>query len=90
MYRRVKDRRGLQVATVATARKMTVLCWLLVTNGEDYAFARPSLNAHKRRKLELESQLHGALDGAMKFVRGDSVAGIVIIIINALASLCGH
>ena len=28
-YRRVKDRRGFQVATVATARKMTVLCWHL-------------------------------------------------------------
>ena len=52
-YRRVKDRRGFQVATVATARKMTVLCWHLITNGEDYAFARPSLNAHKRRRLEL-------------------------------------
>ena len=52
-YRRVKDRRGFQVATVATARKMTVLCWHLITKGEDYAFARPSLNAHKRRKLEL-------------------------------------
>jgi hypothetical protein len=52
-YRRIKDRRGFQVATVATARKMTVLCWHLVTKDEDYAFARPSLNAHKRRKLEL-------------------------------------
>lgn len=52
-YRRVNQRRGFQVATVATARKLTVLCWHLVTNGEDYAFARPSLNAHKRRKLEL-------------------------------------
>lgn len=52
-YRRVKDRRGFQVATVATARKMTVLCWHLITRGEDYAFARPSLNAHKRRRLEL-------------------------------------
>jgi transposase len=52
-YRRVKDRRGFQIATVATARKMTVLCWHLVTKNEDYAFARPSLNAHKRRKLEL-------------------------------------
>ena len=28
-YRRVKDRRGFQIATVATARKMTVLCWHL-------------------------------------------------------------
>jgi transposase len=52
-YRRVKDRRGFQVATVATARKMTVPCWHLITRGEDYAFARPSLTAHKRRKLEL-------------------------------------
>ncbi len=52
-YRRVKDRRGFQVATVAVARKLAVLCWHLVTNGEDYAFGRPSLNAHKRRKLEL-------------------------------------
>jgi transposase len=52
-YKRIKERRGFQVATVATARKMTVLCWHLIANDEDYAFARPSLNAHKRRKLEL-------------------------------------
>ena len=52
-YRRVQDRRGFQVATVATARKMIVLCWHLVTKDEDYAFARPSLTAHKRRRLEL-------------------------------------
>lgn len=52
-YRRINDRRGFQVATVATARKMTVLCWHLITKGEDYAFARPSLVAHKRRSLEL-------------------------------------
>jgi type III secretion protein V len=41
----------------------------------------------RRRHLELESQLHGALDGAMKFVRGDSIAGIIIIIINILGGL---
>jgi transposase len=52
-YRRVKERRGFQIATVATARKLTVLCWHLINRDEDYAFARPSLNAHKRRKLEL-------------------------------------
>lgn len=52
-YRRVNDQRGFQVATVAPARKMTVLCWHLVHRDEDYAFARPSLTAHKRRKLEL-------------------------------------
>ena len=52
-YRRIKERRGFQIATVAAARKMTVLCWHLVTKEQDYAFARPSLLAHKRRKLEL-------------------------------------
>jgi type III secretion protein V len=41
----------------------------------------------RRRRLEIESQLHGALDGAMKFVRGDSIAGIVIILINILGGL---
>jgi type III secretion protein V len=41
----------------------------------------------RRRRLEIESQLHGALDGAMKFVRGDSIAGIVIIIINIVGGL---
>lgn len=52
-YRRIKNRRGFQIAVVATARKMTVLCWHLITKDEDYAFARPSLVAHKRRSLEL-------------------------------------
>ena len=41
----------------------------------------------KRRFLETESQLYGSLDGAMKFVKGDAIAGIVIIIINLLGGL---
>lgn len=41
----------------------------------------------RRRHLEIESQLHGSLDGAMKFVKGDAIAGIVIIIINLLGGL---
>lgn len=41
----------------------------------------------RRRLLEVESQLHGALDGAMKFVKGDAIAGMVIIIINLLGGL---
>ena len=52
-YQRVQARRGFQTAVVATARKMTVLAWHLVTKDQDYAFARPSLVTHKRRKLEL-------------------------------------
>jgi len=41
----------------------------------------------RRRHLEIESQLHGSLDGAMKFVKGDAIAGIVIIVINLLGGL---
>jgi transposase len=52
-FQRIKARRGFQTAVVATARKMTVLAWHLVTKDQDYAFARPGLVTHKRRKLEL-------------------------------------
>ncbi len=41
----------------------------------------------KRHELELESKLHGSMDGAMKFVKGDAIAGIVIIIVNLLGGL---
>lgn len=38
----------------------------------------------KRRTLEMESKLHGSLDGAMKFVKGDAIASIIIVIVNLL------
>lgn len=43
----------------------------------------------KRRRLSLqkESQLYGAMDGAMKFVKGDAIAGLVIIAVNLLGGL---
>jgi type III secretion protein V len=41
----------------------------------------------RRRLLEMESKLHGSLDGAMKFVKGDAIAGIIIIVINLLGGL---
>jgi transposase len=74
-FQRIKARRGFQTAVVATARKMTVLAWHLVTKDQDYAFARPSLVAHKRRKLELAAGAPSAvfLD-AIKKVRDGQVA----------------
>jgi len=56
-HERIKARRGMQVAVVATARKLAVLCWVLVVKDEDYAFARPSLTVKKRRALELRAGL---------------------------------
>ena len=54
-YERVRARRGMQIAVVATARKLAVLCWHLIVNGEDYAYGRPSLLAQKLRALELRA-----------------------------------
>jgi transposase len=52
-YERLRARRGAQIALVATARKLCVLFWHLLTRGQDYAFGRPSLTRHKLRRLEL-------------------------------------
>jgi len=40
-----------------------------------------------RSELQRESQLYGAMDGAMKFIKGDSIATIVIAMINIVAGL---
>ncbi|THK33822.1 EscV/YscV/HrcV family type III secretion system export apparatus protein [Ensifer sp. MPMI2T] len=41
----------------------------------------------RRTALEKESKLYGAMDGAMKFVKGDSIAGLVVICINMLGGI---
>jgi transposase len=49
----VRARRGHSIAIVASARKLACLFWCLLTRGEDYAFAQPSLTNKKMRRLEL-------------------------------------
>jgi len=43
----------------------------------------------RRRRTEIsqESEFYGAMDGASKYVRGDAVAGILVIIINVVGGL---
>lgn len=41
----------------------------------------------QRNLLNTESQLLGAMDGAMKFVKGDAIAGMVIVVINLVGGL---
>ena len=41
----------------------------------------------RRSTLQRESQMYGAMDGAMKFVKGDAIAGIVITLVNVVAGL---
>lgn len=52
---RVRAKRGHQIAAVAVARKLTVLCWHMLTKESDYRWARPALVASKRRAMELQS-----------------------------------
>ncbi|MFN3582430.1 flagellar biosynthesis protein FlhA [Phenylobacterium sp.] len=41
----------------------------------------------RRKELEQESTFFGAMDGASKFVRGDAVAGLVIVAINVIGGI---
>ncbi|HHN9985982.1 TPA: EscV/YscV/HrcV family type III secretion system export apparatus protein [Escherichia coli] len=41
----------------------------------------------RRRVLEQESQLYGSFDGAMKFIKGDAIAGIIIIFVNFIGGI---
>lgn len=41
----------------------------------------------KRLHIQKESQLYGAMDGAMKFVKGDAIAGLIITFINIIGGL---
>ena len=46
------------------------------------------VEARRRRgRLEQESQLYGAMDGAMKFVKGDAIAGLVVIFVNLIGGI---
>lgn len=41
----------------------------------------------RRERIELEADFYGAMDGASKFVRGDAIAGIIIIFVNIIGGL---
>ena len=54
-FLRIRARRGHQIAAVAVARKLAVLCWHLLTKNTDYQWARPALVANKVRSMELQA-----------------------------------
>ncbi|MDY4297348.1 MULTISPECIES: flagellar biosynthesis protein FlhA [unclassified Xanthomonas] len=41
----------------------------------------------RRKQIEKEANFYGAMDGATKFVKGDAIAGIVIVLINIVGGL---
>lgn len=47
-----------------------------------------AVDAQKRRKtVEQEADFYGAMDGASKFVRGDAIAAIIIVLVNIIVGL---
>ncbi len=48
----------------------------------------PEEATKRREDLSRESNLMGSMDGAMKFVKGDTIAGIIITLINIIGGLC--
>jgi len=52
-FNRVQKKRGAASAAVATARKLAVMIWHVLSSGREYAYARPSFTAMKLRKVEL-------------------------------------
>ncbi len=41
----------------------------------------------RRKQIQGESDFYGAMDGASRFVRGDAIAGLVIIVVNIVGGL---
>ena len=52
---RIRARRGQQIAAVAVARELAVLCGHMLTKESDYRWARPALVANKLRAMELQA-----------------------------------
>jgi len=78
-----------RVAEVAARFTLDALPGMQLAIEADLRAGAISAREVTRRRAELERQSHyyGALDGAMKFVRGDAIAGLVIIFVNILGGI---
>lgn len=56
-YKRIASRRGKHIAAVATARKLAMIIWHMLSKDADYIWARPALLARKFRAAELRAGL---------------------------------
>jgi len=54
-FNRMQKRHGAAAAAVATARKLAVMIWHILTSGKEYAYARPAFTAMKLRKVALKA-----------------------------------
>ncbi len=56
-YKCIASRRGKHIAAVATARKLAMIIWHMLSKDTDYIWARPALLARKLRSVELRAGL---------------------------------
>ena len=54
-HARLAARRGKQIALCATARKLAVLAWHLLSSDEDYRYGAPTITQRKLRKLQRQA-----------------------------------
>ncbi len=78
-----------RVAEVSARFSLDAMPGKQMSIDSDMRAGQIELDEAKRRrgKLEKESQLYGAMDGAMKFVKGDAIAGLIIIAVNMIGGL---
>lgn len=78
-----------RVAEVAARFTLDALPGRQLAIDADFRAGLADLGEMQRRRnaLQRESQLYGAMDGAMKFVKGDAIAGIVITVLNLAGGL---
>jgi transposase len=58
-HARIAARRGKQIALCATARKLAVLAWQLLSKDEDYRYGAPTITQRKLRKLQRQAGDNG-------------------------------
>ncbi|MEM6313755.1 MAG: FHIPEP family type III secretion protein, partial [Planctomycetota bacterium] len=78
-----------RVATVSARFTLDSLPGKQSVIEQDMAAGRisPERGQRERAALDRESKLYGAMDGAMKFVKGDAIAGIIISLVNVVGGL---
>jgi transposase len=65
-FMRIRNKRGKSVAAVATARKLAVIVWHMLSKDEDYTWSRPALLQWKLRHLELAAGYPSRRGGKQK------------------------
>lgn len=72
-FNRVLKKRGAAAAAVATARKLAVMIWHILSGGKEYGHARPAFTAMKLRKVALKAGAPCAYGGSRRSLFGSQL-----------------